>query len=434
MTQHENTSVAPEKQNAPEENKNELITMGAVAFGLIALGFWKPDLAKGILAFVVTLGVLVLVHEWGHFQFGRWAGMKINRFALGFPPWIFTKYRKGIAYSIGALPIGGMVDIAGLGSEEEMVSDAHGADVTAKYRKRENVPHGQKEFQEASWGWRFMTLFAGPLMNFIFAMIVFSLVFSLVGIPFPKDVTRRVDYVEPGMPAFNARIQGGDIIEGINGIRSESSQEIIDMVKASNGKPVQVLVNRGGVNRTVTMTPQVGDGMNELTGEREKQVRIGIAFVSVNENVRVGVWRGETGFWDGAIGSGLRLSADMTQRIFGLLQRVVTLNMTDEDKRSVGGPVKIAQAIDHTANKSWQELVLTAAALSVNLGLMNLLPIPALDGGRIMFLGYELIARRRANPRIETFINAAGMVMVLFFMAFMTLRDIFPFLMRKFAS
>jgi regulator of sigma E protease len=98
---------------------------GKALLALVVLGLLialKPDLMRTIVVFLVILGVLVFVHEWGHFQFGRWAGMKINRFAIGFPPWVFTKNYKGIDYSIGALPLGGMVDIAGLGSEEEMVA------------------------------------------------------------------------------------------------------------------------------------------------------------------------------------------------------------------------------------------------------------------------------------------------------------------------
>jgi regulator of sigma E protease len=104
--------------------------------------------------FVITLSVLVFVHEWGHYQFGRWGGMKINRFAIGFPPFIYTKRKNGVDYSIGALPIGGMVDIAGLGSEEEMVATTKGqaSPIDAPNPRK---PHGQKNFQDATLGWRF---------------------------------------------------------------------------------------------------------------------------------------------------------------------------------------------------------------------------------------------------------------------------------------
>jgi regulator of sigma E protease len=117
----------------------------------------------------------------------------------------------------------------------------------------------------------------------------------------------------------------------------------------------------------------------------------------------------------------------ITKQIFGLLGRAATLKLTSEDKRGVGGPVKIAQAIGQSAQRGWMDAVLMSAGLSVNLGLLNLMPFPALDGGRILFLGYELVMRRPLDPRKEGLVHAVGMVMLLAFMLFITLRDVVPF-------
>jgi regulator of sigma E protease len=152
----------------------------------------------------------------------------------------------------------------------------------------------------------------------------------------------------------------------------------------------------------------------------------------VDSYQRVGLLRGENGFQDSAVGLGLLQSRLLAESIFGLLRRAVTGQLTESDKRSVGGPVKIAQTVGHSVKRSWQEWVLLAGSLSVNLGLMNLLPIPALDGGRIMFILYEAIMRRPFDHRKESYVNAFGMVMVLAFMLFMTFRDVLPMLQKAF--
>jgi regulator of sigma E protease len=416
---------------SPEARRQVAMTWMMIAAGAVALAVFKPELAKTVLAFIVTLSVLVFVHEWGHYQFGRWGGMKINRFGIGFPPWIATKRYKGIDYSIGALPIGGMVDIAGLGSEEEMVSTAKGEGIGAAAPRR-NVPHGQKRFQDAALGWRFMTLFAGPLMNFVFAMIVFALVFSLVGVPETKSVNNVVEMVSTGTPADRAGLQSGDRIVGVDGAATNDTLKIRNLIRGSNGKPVSLSIERNGQKIQRSLTPQVEDELQKDGVSTRKGAIIGVMFSSVTEYHRVGLLRGETGFRDSAVGYGLQASYELTSRIFALLRRVVTLRMTADDKRQIGGPLKIAQAVGHTARKSWQETILLAASLSVNLGLMNLLPIPALDGGRIMFILYEAITRRPFDQRKEGFVNAVGMAMVLTFMLFMTFRDALPWIQKGF--
>ncbi|HEX8235521.1 MAG TPA: M50 family metallopeptidase [Abditibacteriaceae bacterium] len=415
----------------PEEKRKVALTWVVVLGAIAIFSLRRPDVAYTILMFVITLSVLVFVHEWGHYQFGRWGGMKINRFAIGFPPFIYTKRKNGIDYSIGALPIGGMVDIAGLGSEEEMVATTKGQ-ASPIDAPNPHKPHGQKNFQDATLGWRFLTLFAGPLMNFIFALVVFALVFSLVGVPITKAVTNQVDFVYAGMPADVAGVQAGDRVIGVGDVRSNDTQKIRDLIQAGNGKAVSVVIERNGKEIQRSLTPQIEDELQADGVTTKKAALIGVMFTRVVEYKRVGLLRGETGFSDGAIGVGLMASKELASNILSLLRRVVTLRLTADDKRNIGGPVKIAQAVGHTANKSWQETILLAATLSVNLGLMNLLPIPALDGGRIMFIIYEAITRRPFDHRKESIVNAVGMVMVLTFMLFMTFRDVLPMLRKAF--
>lgn len=422
-------TVSADEIRTPEERRRVMLSwlVGLLGIGVFAVRF--PAYAFGAFMFAVTLSTLVFVHEWGHYQFALWAGMRVKRFAIGFPPFIYTRRRNNIDYSIGALPIGGMVDIAGLGSEEEMVGSAKGTTSTHAAPNK-NKPFGQKNFQDASLGWRFLTLFAGPLMNFVLALLIFASLFSLVGVPDKASDTTIVDVVQTSTPAFKAGLQSDDKIVAIDGQKITKSGEAIKIIRGGEGKPVILAVERGDKTLNLKLTPIMEDQPDDKVS---KPVPIiGIMFLSrVESYERVGLLRGKTGFGDSAVGYGLQFSWAQTQQIFGLLRRAFTFQLTETDKRSVGGPVKIAQTVEHSARRSWQLWVITAGALSLNLGLMNLLPIPALDGGRIMFIIYEAITRRPFDARKEGLVNAVGMAMVLMFMLFMTFRDVLPFITRS---
>ena len=388
------------------------------AFVVAGFAVFFPQAAFKTLVFIGVLSVLVFVHELGHFQLARWAGMKVNRFAVGFPPWIFTKRHDGIDYSIGALPIGGMVDIAGLGSEEEMVATAQGeAAPNPTHPAAINVPRGERQFQETGLGWRFMTLFAGPLMNFLFAFVLYIGIFSMIGVP-DVDVSTAVESVLSNSPASKAGIQAGDKILAVDGKRSDKTNDIATAIQAAEGRAVQITLLRDGKEVQLSMTPMM-DEIDLPGGKTEKKPMIGIQFqdyIKGYEKVSF-VQAAELGWLQ---------SYGITKAIFGILGRAATNNLSKSDKRNVGGPVKIAQVIGNQSEKGWLPVFLMAAGLSVNLGLMNLLPFPALDGGRILFLGYELVARRPFDPRKEGLVHMAGMVLLLAFMLFITFHDVLP--------
>lgn len=383
-----------------------------------AIAHFFPQFAFKTLVFIGVLSVLVFVHELGHYQFARWAGMKVNRFAVGFPPWIYTKRYKGIDYSIGALPIGGMVDIAGLGSEEEMVATAHGEAPSNPTRPAlKNAPHGEKQFQDTNLGWRFMTLFAGPLMNFIYAFVIFIGIYSYTGKPnLAKNST--IDYVEPNFPAAQAGIRKGDKVVAVGGERTTDVEKITKAIVASDGQPVNVTIVRDGKELQLPLKPRFEESETS-PGVVEKLPRIGIGFhTEVTGYEKVNVLQASQLGW--------QKSLDITLSIFGVLKRALTFNLTKLDKTNVGGPVKIAQVIGESASEGFVDVLFLSALLSVNLGLMNLLPFPALDGGRILFLGYELIMRKPLDPRKESFVHMVGMALLLAFMLFITIRDVLP--------
>ena len=437
-----NESPTPETSQKRDYSN---LTWIAVAIAAVVFVFRYPSAAYTIVVFAITLGVLVFVHEWGHFQFARWAGMKVNRFGIGFPPWIYTRRHKGIDYSIGALPIGGMVDIAGLGSEEDMVAGAKGDGEALNVRaSRPEMPRGEREFQDAGLGWRFWTLFAGPLMNFIFAIVVFIGVFTFLGLPDvanPK-VMPVVQSVQSGSPADKAGIDNGDKILGVNGHHVIGGWQISEMIndsaehfsqarvkssgiginaRADYGKapvrPLILSIERGGrtIQKTVTPVYHSVDGAQAL-----------IVGVELTANMNMNMTFKRVGIKTAVI-SGFSMSMGISQQILELLKRAVTFKLSAEDKQGVGGPVKIAQQAGQTAKQGFGQLLIFAGMLSVNLGLLNLLPIPALDGGRILFVIYEKIMRHPVDPQKENLMHLAGMALLLAFMVFITLRDVIPY-------
>ena len=434
------TSEGADANGAPAQSKYKSgISITQVAIALVALfafAYLKPDIAKATAIFILTLSVLVFVHEWGHFQFARWAGMKVNRFAVGFPPFIYTKRVRGINYSIGALPIGGMVDIAGLGSEEEMV--ATGQDKVegllertntgeqSEKARREWAPSGGgdgKQFQEASLGWRFLTLFAGPLMNFLLALVVFVSLFSIVGVP---DVRRNlVEETTKNSPAARAGIQKGDFVVGVGAVKTDDFAVITEQIRQTPpGQAVDLQIRRAGQVLSVPVKPELTTAT--VDGVEKQVPLVGIAFVpdpaSLQNFKRLSPPQ--------AVGKAFDLSFGMSYEILSLVKRAFTGKLTSVDKQGVGGPVAIAKAANSASEEGWYSLLGFGASLSINLGLLNLLPLPALDGGRILFLGYELIMRRPLDPRKEGLVHAAGMVLLLAFMLFITLRDVAPMFTR----
>jgi len=447
-----NESLPPEPiEQADGETKKQTAITWLMIGGVAALMAWRsPSFAIGVAKFVVTLSVLVFVHEWGHYQFARWAGMKVNRFALGFPPWIFTKRRNGIDYSIGALPIGGMVDIAGLGSEEEMIATAKGENENirnsaemgfgtagttvvnvdesndrlaydAQRQRAKEIPHGEKQFQDAPLRWRFWTLFAGPMMNFIYALLMFVAVYSYFGEPSKFTPTNTVEIVSVGDPADVAGIEHGDKIISVNGQRSDDPDKLAGWIRAGKGAPVKIQVERAGAMLDKTIRPVV----REQDTEKGPQTRpiIGIVFLT-----RIDGWTRMSPA--DAVKSGVLQATFGARNILSMVGRAFVGRLTQTEVRDIGGPVKIGSAVTIMSRRGWPDFLLFTGMLSLNLGLINLLPLPALDGGRILFLGYELVMRRPIDARKETFVHTVGMVMLLAFMLFITVRDVLPYIAK----
>jgi regulator of sigma E protease len=378
------------------------------------------------IAAIFSLAFLIVVHEGGHYFVARWCGMRIERFSIGFGPGIFKRRSKktGTIFQIAPIPFGGFVEIRGMNIAEDVDPDDKFA-----YPNR------------PAWQ-RFLTIFAGPATNYLSAMVLAFALYACHGL----NSTWRwygVAAVQENYDAYG-KLEVGDRILDVDhvpvmaagthrhgGVTYTSEKSLTERVTAKQGAPVTITVLRAGKQLDVTITPtRVAGPAQQLGAIMDARLRaccnlpikhgeprflLGIAPSEVPDVVSVGIGT--------AALDALEYPVEQTKMIGGGLYHI----FTGEEKADPGGPKRI---FDEFA-KAWQLGFLTGVqllmALSVYLGLFNLFPLPALDGGRLMFLGYELVTRRRANPKIEAMVHMAGIMVLGVVMILVTLRDFHVF-------
>lgn len=351
-----------------------------------------------ILLFLALLSALVLVHEFGHFIAARKSGMTVEEFGLGFPPRLFGwKSKKGTLWSVNLIPLGGFVKIKG-----ESDGDVNAPD----------------SFATQSWFKRFAVVIAGVVMNLVLAWALFSAGF-LFGLPsivedgveagaIVSDRTISIVEVLDGSAADVAGLEVGDRLLTIDGTGYESGSEARDaLVPHEDASPISVMIVRHGETQTINVTPMY---VEELGRDG-----VGVAIV-------------ETGFvrypWYVAPGKGLQATVASTADVVGGFAGLVTgLFQKNDVAANLSGPVGIAVLTGQVASLGASHLVQFAAMLSINLAVINILPFPALDGGRLAFLLYEAIRRKRATPRFEQGVHAVGFAVLLLLVLVVTIKD-----------
>jgi len=365
------------------------------------------------LAALASLAFLIVVHEGGHYFVARWCGMRIERFSIGFGPGIFKRKSKktGTTFQIAPIPFGGFVEIRGMNIAEEVDPDDRHA-----YPNR------------PAWQ-RFITIFAGPATNYISAIVI---VFALYAIHGMNSSWRwyGVADVKSDYDAYG-KLEVGDRIVAVDGApilaRGEYdapgqqplvADSLIARVNAKHGAAVTLTVVRDAKQVQVTIKPKLAldsDGKPSLDNDGKQFYLLGIV-PSEQPDVL------DASLLDAGIGA-VEFPVDETKTIAVGLWDIITR----KEKADPGGPKRI---FDEFA-KAWKLGPVTGiellAILSVYLGLFNLFPLPALDGGRLVFLGYEMVTRRRANPRIEAMVHMAGIMVLGVVMVLVTLRDFHVF-------
>jgi regulator of sigma E protease len=263
-------------------------------------------------------------------------------------------------------------------------------------------------------------------MNFVYAFAVFIGVYAFVGIPEPIN-TNRIVTIHRGSPALQAGVHEGDRLTGVEAagktLRSSDVQELKQHIRQSQAPVVTLLLQRSGQELQRTFRPLYEaappeDPERDAQGRPLPAMRMKVQFEVQTLYQKVSM--------AGALRQGWNDVSEMWSGIAGLLFRAATLRLTSDDRGSVGGPVKIAEMVGMYSLLGWAPLLVFSGILSVNLAIMNLLPLPALDGGRILFLGYELVAGRPVDAKKENMVHTGGMVVLLAFMVFITARDVWP--------
>jgi regulator of sigma E protease len=428
------------------------------------------------LAFAFVLGVLVFVHELGHFLLARWHGVRVHVFSLGFGPKLLSFKRGDTEYCLSAIPLGGYVKMAGENPED-------------------NPQGASDEFMSKTKWQRFQILLAGPAMNMILAVLVLALVLmqgdrvlaflskpAVVGAvqaqsaaaaaglqpgdeivkingraistweeldmavsskpeldiefavkrdgvertvtvrPSTTEVTIRngatfeigtigvlpdtypvIDLVNPGDPAEKGGLRRGDRIKRINGVRMIETRTVIETLRARGGQPTEIVVDRNGVEQTLSVTPE----------QRGETAVIGVTLGS--ETIS---------YMPGPV-EALGLSVQRNVQTAGLILRTLGELFTGRaSPKQLMGPVGIASLSGSAASQGWVELFALMASISLNLGLLNLLPIPVLDGGHMAIMGMEAIARRDFSMAVKEKMLFAGFVVIMALMVTVIYNDL----------
>lgn len=348
-----------------------------------------------IIIFILVLSVLVLVHEWGHFVMARRAGVKVEEFGFGIPPRIFGKKIGETIYSINALPFGGFVRLHGE-MDEEGVTDP----------KRAFLYRGKLQ--------RAGIVIAGVVMNFLLALVAFSIVYSFSGIPKDTGKVKVVD-VSTGSPAQIAGLLVGDVITKVAKEEVSSSQSFIDKVSSSKGKNTVFEITRsvGGEEKQITLQMKPRENPPEGQGALGVTVTtVEIYYPPVWQRPFYGMYYGskEAIFWGKTIALGL------WGLVTGLFKGAVP--------GDVSGPVGIFAVTTEAARNGILTLINFVGILSVNLAVLNIIPFPALDGGRLLFIGIEAIFGKKVVPKIESTIHTVGMVLLLILLLAITIGDV----------
>lgn len=342
------------------------------------------------IAFIIVLGALIFVHELGHFLLAKLLGVGVLKFSLGFGPKLVGAKIGETEYLISALPLGGYVKMVGESPGEDVPSDMEG-----------------KSFSKRSAWAKMLIVLAGPLFNIFFAVFLLSSLW-VYGVP---TLTARIGEVKTDLPAYEAGIREGDIVIAIMGKPITMWEEMARFIHEAEG-PISMKLKRGGNIYEVMVTPQSTKAKN-IFGEEEEVKVIGISASGETVIVKYDPF---TAFWKGTYQS-LRLVGFTIVGIKKLIERKVPLGQ-------LGGPILIAQLSGEQVKQGLRNFIFFIALLSVNLGIINLLPIPILDGGHILFFTIELVLRRPLNEKGMEIAQKVGMAVLILIMALAFYNDI----------
>jgi regulator of sigma E protease len=381
-----------------------------------------------IVPFVLVLSLIVTIHELGHFLVARAFGVKIDQFSLGFGKRLWGRTdRHGVEWRVGALPLGGYVKFSG-DLDASSVPDQAGLAELKSRLIAEHGPGAERDYFHFKPIWqRALIVAAGPAANFILAAVLFTVLFSVVG---EQIAAPRVAQVTPGTPAAEAGFRRGDLITSINGRPVVEASEVTQKVVLSANEPLTFGVRRGEQTLTLTATPQRVIEQARIAGRvRISRIGMGLAPLSAADfsyrplNPLEALGRGVA-----AIGDTLETTTTYLGRIFAGRESGDLLSGPLGIAKAAGGVTQQALEGDGDVGLKSANLALTllqfAALVSIGIGFVNLLPIPVLDGGHLVFYAYEAVARRPVPARVQEAGFRVGLALLAGLMLFATWNDL----------
>lgn len=370
--------------------------------GLSAFG---GGIAGYIVPFLFVLTIVVFFHELGHFLIARWCGIKVLTFSIGFGPEIGGFYdRYGTRWKISAIPLGGYVKFFGDDNAASVPDQAAVAGMSEAEKK--------VSFASQPVGARAAVVAAGPIANFILAIAIFAGIFMIAG---KQTTSARVDSVQAGSAAEVAGFKAGDLVVAIDGNKIASFSDMQRIVSVGAGETMTIEVDRGGAPVTLKATPQ----MREIKDNFGNVHRLGV--LGISRSMAAGDIKTEKMNPVSAVVAGAKETWFVVDRTLSYLGGVFAGR---EGADQLGGPIRIAQVSGQVATAGFTALLHLTAVLSVSIGLLNLFPIPLLDGGHLLFYGIEAARGRPLSDRAQEVGFRIGLAIVVMLMIFATFNDI----------
>ncbi|MFA5025579.1 MAG: M50 family metallopeptidase [Candidatus Shapirobacteria bacterium] len=353
-----------------------------------------------ILIFIIALSVLVLVHEFGHFFAAKITGVRVEEFGLGLPPKIVSKKKWGTVWSLNWLPIGGFCKL-------------YGEDVAAN-----EISNNKDSFLSKNPWQKALIVLGGVLMNLVLAIVIFTSVYSILGIPVETERVSIIG-VADNSPAQEAGLKVDDIVARVEEREIKKGSELTEEIAKYKGKEVNLLVKRKGQEQELSVQVKVREKAPDGQG------LMGVV-ISNTEMQKIKWYQ----FYKG-IGAGFKEAYYWGKIIGGGVYQMIVGLFTGNVPKDVTGPIGMYKATSSIRNdQGLLAMIHFFGVVSVNLAIVNVLPFPALDGGRIVFVFYELLTKKRANEKFEIIVNNIGMMILLGLILLVTIGDIMRLFQR----
>ncbi len=348
-----------------------------------------------IISFIIVLGILIFIHEFGHFITAKKAGIKVEEFALGMGPRLISHKKGETVYSIRAIPVGGFCNMTG-----EFPPDADMSEEELKSYEQAKIEG--RAFHQQSIAKKFAVIFMGPFMNFLLAVIIFIFVFSVFGIPVDTSSTTIIGDIVPQQPASEAGLKPGDRIISINNNKVAEWKEMSYYIHDAANEEISIKFLRDESEYEIKLIPEYD--------ESAEGGIIGIFPELIKEKI---------GFFNS-----VKMGVLQTGRVIWLTLNGFAQMIHERSTEGIGGPIAIASIVGQAARIGIENLLNWMAIISINLGIINLLPIPALDGGRLVFIFIEFLRGKPVPAEKEGFVHFIGFVLLILLMVFFTYKDI----------